>query len=187
MDKKLEFKWMKQTNFIDGTSVMKSFNHETFITQRQFERNGYEKANTLNGCNVLLLNCSQWRKVRSIAKKVGKSGFLVVANKTKKDDLIINLLMQTMSLHNVIPLQWKSYTLRLESKIFHQIISINDLERLEFPDLWLIELHRLLHPSGTLIIGRGRLTKSEAKQKIYNSGIWDITLEDSHCFYCSPV
>ena len=51
---------------------------------------------------------------------------------------------------------------------------------------FLKELHRLTKPDGTLYLEDGHQPRAKTKQKVLNSGCWEITEETKTFVKCNP-
>jgi len=157
----------------------------TLISSRQVDY--LDLCNIRKGSRVMEYGSGLGLHLSRASALVGPAGAVYAADIRKGSMLFVKLLIRTQRLDNVIPLHIKPYKIELPDKELDLIFSPGAFHQVTFPNLWLKELHRLLNPAGFLILGKGHQKEKQVKEKIYDTGIWEIVTETRQFVRCLPL
>lgn len=87
----------------------------------------------------------------------------------------------------MVPVLSTGYPVDIDSHSADVIYALDMFHHVKDARAFLEELNRLLKFSGTLFIESGHQPLDKAKEKIVNSGLWEIINEEKGTYKCIPV
>ncbi|MGB2854175.1 MAG: methyltransferase domain-containing protein, partial [Dehalococcoidia bacterium] len=90
------------------------------------------------------------------------------------------------NLTNIEPVLGDSYDSTLPDGVADLVCAIDMFWIINKPTEFLGELKRIAQKDGTLVVDDGHQPRSVTKQKILDSGLWDIVEETSDHLKCKP-
>ena len=94
--------------------------------------------------------------------------------------------MEKHNLPNVEPVLVDGYKSGLPDSIADVVCAIDMFSMIKKPTEFLVELKRITKNDGILVIDESNQSRSVAKEKIQNSGCWDIVEESKDHLKCRP-
>jgi ubiquinone/menaquinone biosynthesis C-methylase UbiE len=90
-------------------------------------------------------------------------------------------------LKNVKPVLTDGRSVEIPSHSVDIIYALDMFHMVSQPEVFLRELHRLLKPDGTLFLEDGHQPRAGTKEKVRQSGKWDIVSESDDFICCRPI
>lgn len=138
------------------------------------------------GMTVVDYGCGPGRYALNFAKIVGEEGKVYALD---IHDLAVETVKKRMSkrnLRNVQPIMIEGYSSTLPDETADVVCAIDMFFIIKNPTEFLAELKRITKKSGILVIDDGHQPRTVTKQKILDSGIWDIFEETPDHLKCKP-
>ena len=95
-------------------------------------------------------------------------------------------LIRKKKLTNIIPVQATDYFVPIQENKADLIFALDMFHMVSQPNEFLNELHRLLKPSGRLILEDGHQKRSKALEKINLNKRWEIQKKEKKHLVLSP-
>ncbi len=149
--------------------------------------------NKLNGFDikkgfvVIDFGCGPGSYVEKASQLVGDGGKVYAVDVHVLAIRSINKKVKKKSLSNVVPVLSTGYPVDIDSHSADVIYALDMFHHVKDARAFLEELNRLLKPSGALFIESGHQPLDKAKEKIVNSGLWEIINEEKGTYKCIPV
>ncbi len=143
--------------------------------------------NISSGSTIMEYGSGLGRFIVKTSRLAGPYGVVYAADQRTSSLFFSKLIIRRNKLDNVIPLLIKPYRISLPDKSLDLVFAFNVFHTINFTDLWLKEMHRLLKLDGTLIIENGRQSMKKARERIFETGIWDIVIENRNLLRCTPI
>ncbi len=149
--------------------------------------------NKLNGFDikkgfvVIDFGCGPGSYVEKASQLVGDGGKVYAVDVHVLAIRSINKKVIKKSLSNVVPVLSTGYPVDIDSHSADVIYALDMFHHVKDARAFLEELNRLLKPSGALFIESGHQPLNKAKEKIVNSGSWEIINEEKGTYKCIPV
>jgi len=140
----------------------------------------------VEGMTVVDYGCGPGRYTVTFAKLVGDKGKIYALD---IHELAIETVKKRMARHNqrnVLPIQIEGYNSTCPDETADVVCAIDMLFIVKYPTQFLAELRRICKRGGTLIIDDGHQPRRVTKQKILDSGLWDISKETPDHLKCRP-
>jgi ubiquinone/menaquinone biosynthesis C-methylase UbiE len=142
--------------------------------------------NIRNGQTIIDYGSGTGRYLRRASELAGENGRVFAVD---IHELAIKSAVHVINkykLENVRPLLTDGQTLNLPSHIADTIYALDMFHMVSNPNGFLQELHRLIKPGGILYLEDGHQPRSLTREKIMNSGSWEIQEETKTFIKCKP-
>jgi ubiquinone/menaquinone biosynthesis C-methylase UbiE len=139
------------------------------------------------GFTVIDYGCGPGRYLTKVSGLVGEKGKVYAADIHELAIKSVKKKMEKCSLRNIEPVLVEGYSCPIDDHTADIIYAVDMFHMIKEPEPFLKELHRLLKRDGFLIIDDGHQSRTEAKTKINNSKIWNITEETKDHLKCTPA
>ena len=126
------------------------------------------------------------RYIKQASELVGESGIVYAVD---IQPLAIESAFRQIEKHNlknVKPIQTDGKAVNIPSNTADVIYALDMFHMVKDTDIFLKELHRLAKPDGTLYLEDGHQPRAKTKEKIQNSGCWEIAEETKTFVTCKP-
>jgi len=136
------------------------------------------------GMTVVDYGCGPGRYSTEFAKLVGEEGKVYAVDIHELAIEAVKRRTEKMGLRNVEPILASGYDSRIPSNTADVVCAIDVFFVIKNPTEFLGELKRIIKSDGTLVIDDGHQSRSVAKKKILDSGLWSIHEETSDHLKC---
>ena len=138
------------------------------------------------GMTVVDYGCGPGRYTINFAGVVGEKGKVYALDIHELAIETVKKRTAKRSLRNVQPVLIEGYSSTLPDETADVACAIDMFFVVKNPTEFLAELKRIVKRSGTLVIDDGHQPRSVTKQKILDSGLWDIYEETPDHLKCQP-
>jgi ubiquinone/menaquinone biosynthesis C-methylase UbiE len=139
------------------------------------------------GMTVVDYGCGPGRYATRLAKLVGETGKVYAIDIHELAIEAMKKKIEKQKLRNIEPILAEGYNSTLPDGVADVVCAIDMFFMIKNPSDFLAELKRIAKNDGTLIIDNGGLrSRAVTKQKILDSGHWDIVEETSDHLKCKP-
>ncbi len=138
------------------------------------------------GMTVVDYGCGPGRYSTEFAKLVGEEGKVYAVDIHELAIEAVREKTEKMGLRNVEPILASGYDSGIPSNTADVVCAIDMFFVIKNPTEFLGELKRIIKNDGTLVIDDGHQSRSVAKKKILDSGLWSIYEETSDHLKCKP-
>jgi ubiquinone/menaquinone biosynthesis C-methylase UbiE len=138
------------------------------------------------GMTVVDYGCGPGRYTINFARLVGKNGKVYAIDIHELAIETVRKRTARHNLRNVHPILIQGYDSTLPDQTADAVCAIDMFFIVKNPRQFLAELRRICKRDGTLIIDDGHQPRGVTKQKILDSGIWDISEETPDHLKCKP-
>jgi ubiquinone/menaquinone biosynthesis C-methylase UbiE len=138
------------------------------------------------GMTVVDYGCGPGRYTVNFAALVGEKGKVYALDIHELAIETVNRRIAKRKLANVQPVLIEGYNSTLPDKTADMVCAIDMFLIVKNPSDFLAELERITKRSGILVIDDGHQPRSITKQKILDSGLWDIFEETPDHLKCRP-
>jgi len=138
------------------------------------------------GMTVVDYGCGPGRYSTRIAELVGDKGKVYAVDIHELAIEAVKKKVEKHSLQNIEPVLVDGYNSGLPDGIADIVCVIDMFFAIKNPMEFLAELRRITKNDGILVIDEGHQPRSVAKQKIEDSGCWDIVEESKDHLRCRP-
>jgi ubiquinone/menaquinone biosynthesis C-methylase UbiE len=138
------------------------------------------------GMTVVDYGCGPGRYTINFASLVGEKGKVYALDIHELAIETVRKRAAKRSLRNVQPVLVEGYSSTLPDETADVVCAIDMFFIVKSPAEFLAELKRIVKRSGTLVIDDGHQPRSVTKQKILDSGLWDIYEETPDHLKCQP-
>ncbi len=138
------------------------------------------------GFIVVDFGCGPGSYVEQASQLVGEGGKVYAVDVHPLAIKSIKERAKRKVLENVVPVLSTGYPVDIDSHSADVIYALDMFHHIKNARDFLMELHRLLKPGGTLFIESGHQPLDDAKQKIVKSDCWAIIKEERNMFKCMP-
>ncbi len=152
-----------------------------FSPQKKLERMGIKP-----GDSVVDYGCGPGSFICKASALVGPEGKVFALDVHELAIRSVENLVRKESLGNVTAVLLKGYTSGLESGIADLVYCLDMFHMVEQPAPFLEEIHRLLKPTGRLILEDGHQSRRTSRKKVEDSGLWAIVEEGRSWMVCCP-
>jgi len=129
------------------------------------------------GQTVVDYGCGTGRHLKAAAQKVGETGRVYAVD---IHDLAVESagrMAKKFGLKNVFPVLTDGRTIGIPSATADVIYALDMFHMVSDPVGFLTELHRITKPGGILYLEDGHQPRALSKEKVLNSGCWEIVGE----------
>ena len=138
------------------------------------------------GMTVVDYGCGPGRYSIEFAKLVGEKGKVYAVDIHELAIEAVKRKTKKMGLRNVEPILVSGYDSNIPSNTADVVCAIDMFFIIKNPTEFLGELRRITKNDGTLIIDDGHQSRSVTKEKLLDSGLWNIYEETSDHLKCKP-
>ena len=129
------------------------------------------------GMNVVDYGCGPGRYSTEFAKLVGEKGKVYAVDIHELAIEATKKKLEKKGLRNVEPMLISGYDSGIPSDTADIVCAIDMFFVIKEPTAFLVELKRIAKSDGTLVIDDGHQSRSATKQKILDSGLWNMCEE----------
>jgi len=140
-----------------------------------------------NGHIVIDYGCGPGRYIIKASTLVGETGKVYAVDNHKLAKKSIEKMILKENLRNVIPVLANGYSSEIKSDAADLIYALDMFHQIKHPQPFLEELNRLVKNTGMLIIDDGHQPREKTREKILNSGCWEILEEKESYLKCKPT
>ena len=138
------------------------------------------------GMTVVDYGCGPGRYATRLAKLVGETGKVYAIDIHELAIEAVKKKIDKHSLGNIEPILVEGYNCTLPDSVADVVCAIDMFFIIKKPGEFLAELRRIAKNDGRLIIDDGHQPRKVTKQKLLDSGLWDIVEETSDHLKCKP-
>ena len=139
------------------------------------------------GFTVIDYGCGPGGYVKPASDLVGETGKVYAVDVHKKAIASVRKRIEQDLLTNVEPVLAQGYSCPISAQVSDVIFALDMFHHIDNPTAFLKELHRLIKPTGYLIIDDGHQPREQTKRKIIDSQCWKIENEDKNFLKCTPT
>jgi len=148
---------------------------------KRVTRFGIEK-----GMTVVDYGCGPGRYAVRFANLAGEKGKVYAVDIHELAIEAVKRKAQKSNLRNIEAVLAQGYHSTVPDSIADVVCAIDMFHAIRNPAEFLAEVRRIVKPDGTLVIDDGHQPRSTTRQKILDSGLWDIIEETSDHLKCKP-
>jgi ubiquinone/menaquinone biosynthesis C-methylase UbiE len=149
--------------------------------------NYVEQFDIKKGQTVIDYGCGPGRYIFKASDKVSTTGIIYAVDIHEMAIEAVKKIIDRHQLSNVKPILANRYSVNLPENTADLIYALDMFHMVADPDSLLKEFHRLTKKEGKLILESGHQSKSQAREKIERTGLWNIIEENAHFFKCKPI
>jgi ubiquinone/menaquinone biosynthesis C-methylase UbiE len=138
------------------------------------------------GMTVVDYGCGPGRYATKIAEIVGEKGKVYALDIHELAIEAVKSKIKKYDLANIQPILINGYDSTLPDDIADVVCAIDMFFIIKEPAAFLGELRRIVKKDGRLVVDDGHQPRSETKNKILDSGFWDIVEETKDHLKCKP-
>ncbi|MBN2138727.1 MAG: class I SAM-dependent methyltransferase [Sedimentisphaerales bacterium] len=138
------------------------------------------------GMTVVDYGCGPGRYTTRFARLAGDKGKVYAVDIHKLAIDVVTRKKEKGHLENIEPILANGYDCSLPDHTADIVCALDMFFAIKNPGRFLEELRRITKPDGLLIIDDGHQRRSKTKQKLLNSGYWDIIEETRDHLKCRP-
>ena len=138
------------------------------------------------GMTVVDYGCGPGRYTVNFAKLIGEKGKVYALDIHELAIKTVKKRVCKLHLSNVQPILIEGYSSTLPDETADVVCAIDMFFIIKNPTEFLAELERIAKRGGTLVIDDGHQPRSVTKQKILDSGLWEISEETPDHLKCRP-
>lgn len=139
------------------------------------------------GMIVVDYGCGPGLYSLALSSAVGKQGKVFAVDLNKNAAYEIDKKIRKHNIGNVEFKLAEGYNSNVDSKIADRVIALDMFFMVENPTDFLKELSRICKDDGLLIIDDGHQPRAKSKQKIADSGVWQIVEENKGFMKCKKL
>jgi len=136
---------------------------------------------------VIDYGCGPGDYIKLASEAVGEKGKVYAVDIHRLAIKSVKKLIKRRNIHNVIPVQADGYSCNIKDNKADLIYALDMFHMIEDVNPFLNELNRLLKKDGILILEDGHQKRESSKDKVRNSGKWEIMEETERYIKCKPV
>ncbi len=169
---KLAF-WMMKTNmaFVDLFSS----------TANKFNSFGIQQ-----GDIVIDYGCGPGRYIKKASSLTGSNGRVYAVDIHDQAYKCVSKIARKNNLNNVVPVKASGYFAAIQEDKADLIFALDVFHMISQPNEFLNELHRLVKPTGRLILEDGHQKRSKTLQKVNNNKRWNIQSQEKKHLILTP-
>ena len=138
------------------------------------------------GMTVVDYGCGPGRYATRLAELVGQQGKVYAVDIHELAMEAVKKKIAKYNLRNIEPVLADGYNSGLPDNIADVVCAIDMFFIIKKPTEFLVELKRITKNDGILVIDEGHQPRSVAKERILDSGCWDIVEESKDHLKCRP-
>lgn len=139
------------------------------------------------GQTVVDYGCGTGRHLKAASEKVGEAGTVYAVDIHELAVASAGRMAKRFGLKNVKPVLTDGKTTGIPDAVADVVYALDMFHMVGDPAGFLRELHRITKPGGILYLEDGHQQRALAKQKVMNSGCWDIAEEMKEYMKCKPA
>ena len=139
-----------------------------------------------SGMTVVDYGCGPGRYATRFAELVGEEGKVYAVDIHELAVEAVKKKIEKHNLKNIEPILVDGYNSGLPDNIADVVCAIDMFFGIRKPTEFLVEMKRITKSDGFLVIDEGHQPRSLAKEKILDSGCWDIIEESKDHMKCRP-
>jgi ubiquinone/menaquinone biosynthesis C-methylase UbiE len=139
------------------------------------------------GMTVVDYGCGPGRYTTRFAKLVRETGKVYAVDIHKMAIETVKSKIDKYQLQNIVPLLAMGYNSGVPHHVADVVCAVDMFFIIKQPTEFLAELKRIAKKDGLLIIDDGHQPRQATKQKILESGHWNIVEETSDHLKCKPT
>jgi ubiquinone/menaquinone biosynthesis C-methylase UbiE len=139
------------------------------------------------GMTVVDYGCGPGRYTERFVKLVGETGKVYAVDIHEMAIEAITRKAGQYRWRNVVPLLASGYNSNVPDHVADVVCALDMFFIIKQPTEFLAELERIAKKDGLLIIDDGHQPRQATKQKILDSGLWNIGEETSDHLKCKPT
>ena len=130
--------------------------------------------------------CGPGRYAVKFAELVGEKGIVYAVDIHELAIETVKEKIRRGNLRNIEPILIQGYDSTLPDTVADVVCALDMFFIIKKPTEFLAELKRIVKSDGTLVIDDGHQPRSVTKEKILDSGLWDIVEETRDHLKCKP-
>ena len=138
------------------------------------------------GMTVVDYGCGPGRYATKIAEIVGEKGKVYALDIHELAIEAVKSKIKKYDIANIQPVLINGYDSTLPDDMADVVCAIDMFWIIKEPSAFLGELRRIVKKDGRLVVDDGHQPRSETKNKILDSGLWDIVEETKDHLKCKP-
>jgi len=138
------------------------------------------------GMTVVDYGCGPGRYATRQARLVGETGNVYAVDIHELATAAVSKKIDKQKLKNIEPILAEGYNSTLPDHVADVVCAIDMFFMIKEPTDFLAELRRITKDDGKLIVDNGPRRRRVTKQKILDSGLWEIMEETSDHLECKP-
>jgi ubiquinone/menaquinone biosynthesis C-methylase UbiE len=143
---------------------------------------GIKKGNT-----VVDYGCGPGQYIKRASELAGDSGLVYAVDIHELAILSVEKLIKKYSLNNVTAIQTDGLTVGIADNVVDLLYALDMFHMVKDPNSFLKEINRIIKKDCILIIEDGHQSRELSKEKIIQSGWWEIIEENSKYLKCIPI
>ncbi len=140
-----------------------------------------------NGQTVVDWGCGTGRYLKQASELVGDKGTVYAVDIHQLAIEAAANVAQKYNLNNVHPVLTDGKTVNIPPQTADLIYALDMFHMVKDTKAFLTELCRITKPDGILILEDGHQQRALAKEKVNNSGCWEIISETKAYMKCKPI
>ncbi|MEI7724677.1 MAG: class I SAM-dependent methyltransferase [Bacteroidota bacterium] len=175
MDRMPNWAFKMMAFMFNATDLLKSPN-------RRLDTFGIQKGQT-----VVDWGCGTGRYLKQASELVGDKGTVYAVDIHQLAIEAAANIAQKYNLKNVHPVLTDGKTVNIPTRTTDLVYALDMFHMVKDTNTFLKELCRITKPDGVLILEDGHQPRALAKEKVKNSGCWEIIEETKAFMKCKPI
>jgi len=138
------------------------------------------------GMTVVDYGCGPGRYTIRFAKLVSEQGKVYTVDVQELAIESVNQKANSLGLKNIIPVVAKGYATGIPDHIADMVFALDMFFGVRDPSALLAEIHRIVKPTGVLILDDGHQSREKTLEKLGRSGKWEIVEASRDHLRCIP-
>jgi ubiquinone/menaquinone biosynthesis C-methylase UbiE len=138
------------------------------------------------GMTVVDYGCGPGRYTTRFARLVGETGKVYAVDIHELAIEAVERKVEQLGLNNVQPVLAQGYDSAVPDNVADVVCAIDMFWIIKQPTSFLQEIKRIARPGGMMIVDDGHRRRAVTRQKILDSGLWDIVEERRDHLKCRP-
>jgi ubiquinone/menaquinone biosynthesis C-methylase UbiE len=143
--------------------------------------------NIQKGQTVIDYGCGTGRYLRQASELVGENGIVYAVDIHELAIKAAANIIKKYDLNNVHPLLTDGKSVSLPPDTADVVYALDMFHMVKDTGGFLKELCRIIKPNGCLFLEDGHQSRALAKEKVLNSGCWNIMTETKQTMKCQPM
>ena len=140
-----------------------------------------------NGQSVVDWGCGTGRYLKQASELVGDNGIVYAVDIHQLAIEAAANIANRHDLKNVHPVLTDGKTVNIQPRTIDLVYALDMFHMVKDTKAFLKELCRIIKPDGVLILEDGHQPRALAKEKVGNSGCWEIVVETKAYIKCKPI
>jgi ubiquinone/menaquinone biosynthesis C-methylase UbiE len=138
------------------------------------------------GMTVVDYGCGPGRYTIRFAKLVGEQGKVYAVDVQELAIETVKQKMNSLGLKNVVSVVAKGYTTDIPDQSADMVFALDMFFGVSDPSALLAEIHRIVKPTGVLILDDGHQSRQKTLEKLNRSGKFEIVEASRDHLRCTP-